>query len=70
VDFGVVVNVSRAARGWEGTLYFCTIECCRRAGFEPTRLRLPAEYDEPCAQCGFDPVQEKYIEQTSDHEED
>jgi hypothetical protein len=54
MDFGVVVTVN----GTHG-MYACTIECARRHGYEPTRLRLPQEQDEPCAFCGFDPAEDR-----------
>lgn len=43
-EFICGVAITRAGR----TLYFCSIECARHNGFEPDRLRLPQEYDEPC----------------------
>lgn len=30
----------------------CCIECARHHGYEPVRLVLPSEADEPCYLCG------------------
>jgi hypothetical protein len=59
MDFGVVVTVN----GTHG-VYACSIECARHHGYEPTRLRMPQEDNEPCAFCGYDP------KDNPDHEED
>jgi hypothetical protein len=37
------------------TLVFCSIECARHNGHEPTRMCFKAEYDAVCDGCGFDP---------------
>jgi len=51
----VVVEKLRSAVGYNARWVFCSIECARRHGGEPTRMCLPDEYDEVCTGCGYDP---------------
>lgn len=57
MNLSVVVEVQRSARGYAAEWIACSIECARRHGYEPSRMAMACEYDEPCAFCGFDPME-------------